>query len=103
MSIVAIYDPCGITIELDIGTRGPPGLPGSATFSVEYITLNLTNISEKKITLNAEPLMPEKTILDILTGVTQKYGTDFTVSGAELSWTTLDLVENDQLRITYFI
>ena len=109
MSVV-IYDPAGITVIVDIGTRGPQGVPGvspSGNFTVEYLGLTALNISEKKVTLGSVPIAPEKTILDVITGVAQKYETDFIIIGGQLSWDGLGLdgklIEGEQLRVEYFI
>ena len=109
MSVV-IYDPAGITVIVDIGTRGPQGIPGvspSGNFTVDYLSLTATDISEKKVTLGGVPVVPEKTILDVITGVAQVYETDFIIIGDQLSWDGLGLdgklIEGEQLRIEYFI
>jgi hypothetical protein len=106
---IVICDVSGITVIVDIGTRGPQGIPGVSPSSnnvVNYFTLTSTNILEKKITLNSIPAVPEKTILDVITGGPQKYETDFVVTGNELSWDGLnldgELSEGEDLRVEYF-
>jgi len=107
---IVVYDNSGITVIVDAGTQGPKGDPGTSTpinYAVDYLNLTALNIAEKKATLSAAPTSPEKTILDVITGVAQKYGLDFIVSGNQLMWEFLGLdgklAENEQLRIEYFI
>jgi hypothetical protein len=72
---------------------------------VEYVTLSGTDIANKYITLAHEPYSDSKTVLDVIGGPSQAYGTDFTVSGTIFSWAGLSLdgvlEAGDKLRITY--
>lgn len=64
----------------------------SATeFKSDPITLNITQITNKQLTLSATPTYPTRTILSVVGGSDQFYGQDFTVSGNILSWAGLGL------------
>lgn len=71
------------------------GLPGwelvSAGGGASYnprppITLNSTDITNKYVDLGVTPTVPGLTRLQIINGVEQLYGVDFSVSGSLLTW-----------------
>lgn len=74
---------------------------------VEYRILSGAEISAKKIVLASTPAEPTKVLLDWVSVTTQVYGTDYDVSGNELSWAGkgLDgyLIAGDTLRVVYLI
>lgn len=83
--------------------RGPAGPSGSG--NVQYFTLNGSQISAKAVTLGSAPGTPNFTRVDIIGGITQEYGADFTVSGNQLSWSGLGmepiLAAGDKLVVSY--
>jgi hypothetical protein len=67
-----------------------PALP--YTYVTNYIhTLNSTDITNKYITLSTTPTAPTVALLTVVGGPMQSYGTDYTVSGNQLSWSGLFL------------
>jgi hypothetical protein len=68
-------------------------------------TLILADITAKQITLPSTPVNPLLVTVDVITGVKQDEGSDFTVSGAVLSWNALGYealaAVGDQLVIKY--
>lgn len=62
---------------------------GGGTYSVDTVTLNGTDITNKYVTLSGTPANVADTVLSIIGGSAQEYGTDFTVSGTTLSWNGL--------------
>jgi hypothetical protein len=56
-----------------------------------YHTLTPTDITNKFITLSSTPTAPTLAIMTVVGGPMQNYGTDFTVSGNQLSWSGLFL------------
>ena len=72
---------------------------------VETVTLTATDITNAYITLSSTPNTPAYTVLTIKGGCDQFYGDDFTVSGAQLSWSGLGLdgvlVAGDKLTVVY--
>lgn len=75
------------TLDVVSGSGGGGG--GGATYSVDTFTLSGTNITNKFVTLSATPTTTSDTVLNIIGGVVQDYGVDFTVSGTTLSWNGL--------------
>jgi len=73
------------TIWQDMGSGGTGG------YTVNIFTLSGGNMTDKFITLTGTPTVPSGTILNIVGGVIQNYGTDFTVTGAQLGWSGLAL------------
>lgn len=71
----------------------------------EYVTISGPQALAKAITLSHTPQAPTEVHLDVIGGTAQFYGDDFTVSGATLSWSGLDLdgvlAAGDKLRISY--
>ena len=63
----------------------------SGDIITEKKTLTGTDISNKYVTLTQNPLTPAMARLIVIEGVEQNYGTDFTISGNQLSWSTLGL------------
>jgi hypothetical protein len=77
----------------------------AALLAVEPFTLSSGDISNKFITLSAAPTAPTKTQLSVIGGPAQAYGTDFTVTGTQLSWSGLFLdgvlVAGDIVTVQY--
>lgn len=84
-------------------TQGLGGGGGSG--SVDKVTLSGTDISNGFITLSGTPTTPADVILNVIGGLSQDYGVDFTVSGATLSWSGLALdgvlVSGDKLIVQF--
>jgi hypothetical protein len=76
-------------------------------YKVMYHTLTASNEGTLEITLPAEPLQPERTLVDVFNGGGPlRYSIDFTVSGYTLTWAggRFDgvLAEGDEVRIIYY-
>jgi hypothetical protein len=86
--------------EYELGT-----VQDASTIEVEYITLDATAIANKQITLAYTPLNPTEVTLDIISGPSQVYSVDYTVTGNILSWSGLPpeafLEVGDSCRVTY--
>ncbi len=63
----------------------------SPLYFVNEFTLSPTDITNKFVTLTSAPVNPTLTILNVIGGPVQEYGTDFTVSGSTLTWSGLFL------------
>lgn len=87
-----------------VGTNGGGG-GGGPGYNVYLYTLTPTDISNKYITLPATPATTGLTQLTVIGGPLQSYGTDFTVTGTQLSWSSLFLdgvlTNGDKLVVTY--
>lgn len=70
----------------DVGSGG-----GGSGLTIDKFTLTGTDITNGFVTLTGTPVTPANTILEVIGGVVQDYGIDFTVSGNQLSWTGLGL------------
>jgi hypothetical protein len=88
------------------GGGGGGGGGSSITPKTIYPILLAADITNKAITLPDVPIQPTAVTVDMIGGIAQVYGTDFVVSGNQLSWTGLGLeallAANDQLRVSYF-
>ena len=77
----------------------------SGSQKVDKFTLNSTDISNKFVTLSSTPSTAGNTILLVEDAGNMFYGVDFTVSGNQLSWSSLALdgilSSGDNLTITY--
>jgi len=73
--------------------------------AVEYLTLDSDDITNKYVVLANTPYSVTETMMDIIGGGSQIYGTDYTVSGPQLSWDSLDLdgvlEAADKMRVSY--
>jgi hypothetical protein len=74
--------------------------------AVEYLTLDAGDISNKYIDLSNEPATADDTVMDIIGGGPQLYGTDYAVvSGTQLTWNGYDLdgllEATDKMRVSY--
>jgi hypothetical protein len=71
----------------------------------DVITLTSLMITNKAVSLTQTPKVAANTKLDVDAGIPQRYGLDYTVTGASLSWASLGLdgtlVAGDVLRINY--
>lgn len=71
----------------------------------EDIFLSAIDVTNKYVVLSRYPLYPEEVALNIIRGTSQRYTTDFVVSGLTLTWagTALesDLAQGDHLRVLY--
>lgn len=76
-----------------------------SSYKVDLFTLSNTDITNKFVNLSSAPSSATKTTLIVIGGPMQDYGTDFTVSGSQLSWSTLFLdgvlVSGDKLVVQY--
>jgi hypothetical protein len=73
--------------------------------TVQYYTVTGTDITNGYMTLSGTPASPTSTLLDVIGGTAQAYTTDFTVSGAQLTWAgTLasSIASGDVLRIAFW-
>lgn len=68
----------------------PSGAAGNQ-YHVNNFTLTPTDISNKFITLTTAPTDPAKTVVLVIGGDAQEYAVDFTLSGTQLSWSSLGL------------
>ena len=86
------------------GTVTPP-VTSPGTENVNYIDITALMITNKELTLPATPAIATNTVVDVIGGTSQRYGSDFTVSGNVLSWNGLgletELIAGDVLRIRY--
>lgn len=78
-----------------------------ATPKVENRVITSGELASKQIILTYAPFDPTATSLDLITEGPQSYGTDFTITGNVLTWSSLGLdgvvTLGDKLRILYFI
>lgn len=76
-----------------------------ASYEVDKITLTPTDISNGFVVLSGSPTTPADTVLNIIGGVVQDYGVDFTVIGNQLIWNSLGLdgilVSGDKLIVQH--
>jgi hypothetical protein len=78
---------------------------GGGSPTVQYYTVTSTDITNGYMTLSGTPAVAASTLLDVIGGSAQAYTTDYTVSGAQLTWTgTLasTIASGDVLRIVYW-
>jgi len=72
---------------------------------VEYFTTTSGNISDKYVTLAHSAYATTEVSMDIIGGCAQEYGVDYTVSGAQVSWSGLGLdgvlEVGDKIRVRY--
>lgn len=80
-------------------------LNSSGNYMVNVFTLTPTDITNGYVTLSQAPTAPTDTALTVIDGPMQDYGTDFTVSGSNLSWSGMFLdgvlVSGDQLIVQF--
>lgn len=80
-------------------------LIGKGAATTQSITVSITNVTQKKVSLSDTPLFPSNVTLLIMGGIHQLNGTDFEVVGNEVRWNSLGLdgfiEENDVLLIQY--
>lgn len=74
--------------------------------NTEFITISAPQAAAKSVTLAHTPQTANQTLLDIVGGTAQFYGSDYTVSGAVLSWSGLALdgvlAAGDKIRVSYY-
>lgn len=77
----------------------------TVNYAVNRFTLTPTDITNKFVTLTSAPTLSTSTVLNIIGGVVQDYGTDFSVSGSQLSWSGLFLdgvlIAGDKLIVQF--
>ena len=80
----------------------------SSNYTVNTFILGSGNITDRFVTLSSAPDVPADTILTVIGGPMQLYGTDFTVSGSQLTFMSslaIDgvsaLVSSDVLVVQY--
>lgn len=96
----------GITITPGAGTLTVAATGGgSTTVKIEMRTISAPEAAAKALTLVQTPANAGEISLDVVSGCSQFYGTDYTVSGSTLSWTGLGLdgllAAGDRIVITY--
>lgn len=64
---------------------------GYAEGATEIITLTQTDIDNKYVDLSRMPLSPDFISLEVIGGILQLYGVDYTTTGMQLSWDGLGL------------
>jgi hypothetical protein len=78
----------------------------SSAYYVNEFTLDATDISNKFVTLTATPANPSLAVLEVIGGPTQRYGSDFSISGSQLTWNSLFLdgvlEVGDQLIVQFY-
>lgn len=78
---------------------------GSTDVKIEMRTISAGEATAKALTLVQTPANAGEISLDIISGTSQFYGADYTVSGSTLSWTGLGLdgllAAGDMVVITY--
>ena len=98
-----------VLVKNDDGTSTNFSVVGSGTGSgnikVEYRTITAPEAAAQELTLAQTPINTNEVALDTIKGCAQFFGTDFTVSGAVLSWAggplATELTTGDKLRIFY--
>jgi hypothetical protein len=87
-------------------TWAPSG--ASSGYYVNLFTLSPTDIANQYVTLSSTPDTPGDTILNVIGGIAQNYGVDFTVSGTQLAFIgdiaaggNAALVSGDRLIVQY--
>lgn len=94
-----------VTGEIDLVDVYSPTVGG--TYNVEKFTLDATAITNKNITLAQTPATGNLTRMVVVTdgGGEQDFGTDFTLSGNQITWDGLNLdgilTINDKIIIIY--
>ena len=72
----------------------------------QYFVLSPTDITNGYVTLSTTPTTPSEAQLTVLGGILQTYGTDFTITGNQLSWSGTDLdgwlTAGDELYVFYW-
>ena len=96
----------GQTIFVQYYYGGTPFVaPG--TEIIEYHTVTAGEESAKQFTMGNTPSTAGLTLVDIIGGTSQEFGVDFTVTGSTFNWSGFgldgDLLENDVVRLKYFV
>ena len=80
----------------------------AGTYKVDNFTLSSGDITNQFVTLSVAPASPAKTVLQVVGGVVQSYGTDFSISGSTLTFLgdlasggNAALVSGDKLIVQY--
>lgn len=77
----------------------------SGSVKVENRIISAGEATAKQLTLLQTPSPANETVVSVVEGSTQYYGTDFNVSGTTLSWSGLGLdgllATNDKIVIIY--
>lgn len=99
------FNPLTGKLDLVGGSGGSDPTTIADKYIVEPRTLTALEAANKEITLDNTPPDPTKVTLDIVSGTSQEYGTDYTVAGDVLSWDGLGLDvtlhEGDKIRVIY--
>jgi hypothetical protein len=103
------YNSTSNTIRFYNGTIWEGVAGGSSNpYYVNNFTLTPTDISNQFVTLSSPPDTPAETVLTVIGGPQQSYGTDYTVSGTTLTFLNglanggvSALVSGDKLVIQY--
>ena len=104
MSSAVTYNPFTGTFDFT-GDRNVTSI--DSNFFVETIVISAAQAAAQAVVLTNTPGDVNKTILDIVSGTSQRFGVDFTVAGNVLSWAGFSLetvlAEGDVIRVTYVI
>lgn len=97
------YNPLSSQFDLVGITTAPPG----TVAEVEKFTLSAGDITAGYITLASSPATAGDTVLMVQNAPSQFYGTDFSVTGNQLSWSGLALdgvlEAGDNLTVMYIV
>lgn len=79
--------------------------PSGTQYNVNTFQLSPTDISNGYVNLTGTPTDVDKTVLGIIGGDSQEYGTDFIVLGTQLIWSSLGLdgvlVSGDKIYVQF--
>lgn len=102
------WSPAPVLVSAALDQLAARGSGSSSPYHVETFTLSSGNITSQSITLSATPDTANLTQLQVIGGVLQAYGTDFSVSGTTLSFLgdlatggNAALVSGDKLVVQY--
>jgi hypothetical protein len=80
------YNSTSNTVRYYNGTTWISLGSSSSSYNVNTFVLGSGNISDGFVTLSSIPDVPADTILTVIGGAMQLYGTDYTVSGSQLTF-----------------
>jgi hypothetical protein len=80
------YNSTSNTVRYYNGTTWTSLGASSSSYSVNTFILGSSDITNGYVTLSSTPDVPTDTILTVIGGPMQSYGTDFTVSSAQLTF-----------------
>lgn len=102
---IAIVAGTGISVVNGVNQITVSAIGASTTENVEYHTVTSGEATAKQFNLAATPITGNKTLVDITTGSTQNYGSDFTITANVFNWSGLGLdgllAAGDIVRLHY--